>query len=165
MRKPAGPWTTNVRSLYDILEIASAASIEEVKEAFHRLAMLHHPDRNGGSPDAGARFTIIHNAYAILVSPESRRAYDAALRSSGQAESPPAAESTRRQSRWRRFFFASALDSLAVPSRRGRSPASSARPYECGAVGARRTHPRRRPPCGRLWRDRRGPDSPHADLH
>ena len=68
-------------SLYDILDIAPDAGTEDIKTAFRKLAMQFHPDRHGGSAEAAARFTLVHNAYAILVDPAARSEYDALFRS------------------------------------------------------------------------------------
>ncbi|XP_043098283.1 dnaJ homolog subfamily B member 9 isoform X2 [Puntigrus tetrazona] len=52
-----------------------AASSREIKKAFHRLALKHHPDKNQ-SPNAQRIFTHIAQAYEVLSDREKRRAYD-----------------------------------------------------------------------------------------
>jgi molecular chaperone DnaJ len=47
-----------------------------LKAAFRKKAMEHHPDRNGGCPDATARFKEINEAYSILSDGQKRAAYD-----------------------------------------------------------------------------------------
>lgn len=72
---------TSVRSnLYDILGVSSSASIDDIKSAFRKAALQHHPDRNDNSPESAARFRFIYNAYGILSDPKSRRDYDVYLR-------------------------------------------------------------------------------------
>jgi DnaJ-class molecular chaperone len=60
--------------LYGVLGIATNADRDQVKSAFRTLAMTCHPDRDGGSE---ARFRDISQAYATLVDPVRRAAYDA----------------------------------------------------------------------------------------
>jgi curved DNA-binding protein CbpA len=76
---------------YAILNLSPAADIEEIKQAFRRLARQFHPDVAGeGSRE---RFQQIHQAYQVLSDPEQRRRYDAqrqsAQRQSAQRQSPP----------------------------------------------------------------------------
>jgi DnaJ-class molecular chaperone len=62
--------------LYDVLEIDRNATEEEIKKAYKKLAIVHHPDKNKGNPDADAKFKEISNAYSILSNPESKNRYD-----------------------------------------------------------------------------------------
>lgn len=64
------------RDYYDILGVPRDADKKTIKEAYHRLAMKWHPDRNK-SPDAEAKFKDIAKAYAILSDPNKRARYDA----------------------------------------------------------------------------------------
>lgn len=61
-------------NLYALLEVGSAASGEELRSAFRRLAREYHPDHN---PNGGERFVAIEKAYRILKDRELRREYDA----------------------------------------------------------------------------------------
>ena len=65
-----------MRDFYDILEVRRDADDTELKKAYRRLAMQYHPDRNGGHPDAEARFKEITEAYEILRDPDKRAVYD-----------------------------------------------------------------------------------------
>lgn len=60
---------------YTILSIASDASNEEIKQAYRRIAMRLHPDKNL-SKGAVIQFQDINLAYEILIDPERRGAYD-----------------------------------------------------------------------------------------
>ena len=68
-------------SLYDILRVPLDASIDEIKSAFRKSALRHHPDRSE-DPESAARFRIIYNAYSTLSDPGKRRCYDTYLQSS-----------------------------------------------------------------------------------
>jgi DnaJ-class molecular chaperone len=60
---------------YRILELDERATPAEVRSAFRRAALAHHPDRNGGSAQATARFKQIREAYEVLRDPARRAAY------------------------------------------------------------------------------------------
>lgn len=63
------------RDYYDVLEVGRNASKEDIKKAYRRLAMQHHPDRNK-SPDAGEKFKEISEAYGVLSDDAKRQQYD-----------------------------------------------------------------------------------------
>ena len=72
---------------YELLQVQRSADDKTIKSAYRRLAMECHPDRNGGCPDAEARFKAISEAYDCLKDPQKRAAYDrfghAAFRNGG----------------------------------------------------------------------------------
>jgi DnaJ-class molecular chaperone len=51
------------RDPYQVLGVGPGASREELHDAYRRLVKLHHPDRNGGSPESTRRFQEIQQAY------------------------------------------------------------------------------------------------------
>jgi molecular chaperone DnaJ len=63
------------RDYYEVLGISKSASKDEIKDAYRKLAMEYHPDRNK-SPDAEEKFKEISEAYAVLSDDEKRRQYD-----------------------------------------------------------------------------------------
>lgn len=67
-----------VEDLYAMLGVSPTAGDEDIKRAYHRLAMELHPDRNG-SEDAAAKFADVAKAYKVLRSPTHRRKYDELL--------------------------------------------------------------------------------------
>jgi molecular chaperone DnaJ len=65
-----------MRDYYEILSVDRGADDATLKAAFRKKAMEHHPDRNGGCPDATARFKEINEAYSVLSDAQKRAAYD-----------------------------------------------------------------------------------------
>jgi len=66
---------TEKRDYYEVLGVGRDASKEEIKNAYRKLALQYHPDRNK-SKDAEEKFKEISEAYAVLSDDEKRRQYD-----------------------------------------------------------------------------------------
>ena len=64
------------RDYYADLGVARTATLDEIKQAFRKLALKHHPDRNPGDKAAEERFKKIGEAYNVLSDPKARAAYD-----------------------------------------------------------------------------------------
>ena len=62
--------------LYDALGIGASASADEIKKAYKKAALKHHPDKNKDNPAAAEKFKEVSQAYEILSDPEKRRKYD-----------------------------------------------------------------------------------------
>ena len=65
-----------MRDYYEVLGVQRGCDDAGLKSAFRKLAMEHHPDRNGGCEEATGRFKEINEAYSILSDPQKRAAYD-----------------------------------------------------------------------------------------
>ncbi|KAK6333027.1 hypothetical protein TWF718_010851 [Orbilia javanica] len=61
---------------YDRLGVAPTATELEIKKAYRKLAVTHHPDKNRGDETAHAKFTGISEAYQVLSNKDLRAAYD-----------------------------------------------------------------------------------------
>ena len=64
------------RDYYADLGVPRTATPDEIKQAFRKLALKHHPDRNPGDATAEERFKRIGEAYNVLSDPKARAAYD-----------------------------------------------------------------------------------------
>ncbi|MEC8622589.1 MAG: molecular chaperone DnaJ [Pseudomonadota bacterium] len=64
------------QDFYEILGVSKQASDAEIKQAFRKLAMQYHPDRNSGDAKAEQKFKEINEAYDVLKDKEKRAAYD-----------------------------------------------------------------------------------------
>src|SRR4051812_40774029 len=64
------------RDYYEVLGVQRGASDADLKAAFRKLAMQHHPDRNPGDKDCEHRFKELNEAYDVLKDGDKRAAYD-----------------------------------------------------------------------------------------
>src|SRR6202007_2870081 len=64
------------RCYYEVLGVERAATEEDLKKAFRRLAMKHHPDRNPDNKECEGHFKEAKEAYEILGDPQKRALYD-----------------------------------------------------------------------------------------
>jgi molecular chaperone DnaJ len=65
------------RDYYEVLGVSRGAGEQEIKSAYRRMALQHHPDRNPNDKEtAEERFKELTEAYSILADPQKRAAYD-----------------------------------------------------------------------------------------
>lgn len=64
------------KDYYELLGVSRDASEADIKKAFRKQAMKHHPDRNPGDRHAEARFKEMSEAYEVLSDANKRRKYD-----------------------------------------------------------------------------------------
>jgi DnaJ-class molecular chaperone len=74
---------------YSVLGVAKAASDDEIRKAFRKLAKKYHPDLNPGDKTAEAKFKEIAQANDLLSDPEKRRRFDAGEIDAAGQEMPP----------------------------------------------------------------------------
>src|SRR5688572_22586229 len=61
------------RDYYEVLGVGKDASADEIKKAFRRAAIKHHPDKEGGDE---SKFKEVNEAYEVLKDPSKRKRYD-----------------------------------------------------------------------------------------
>jgi len=64
------------RDYYEVLGVSKTATPEELKKAYRKLALKHHPDRNPGDKAAEEKFKEAAEAYDVLSTPEKKAKYD-----------------------------------------------------------------------------------------
>src|SRR6185437_582493 len=64
------------RDYYEVLGVSRTCTEVELKTAFRKLAMQHHPDRNPGDKDCEHKFKELNEAYDVLKDGDKRAAYD-----------------------------------------------------------------------------------------
>jgi len=64
------------RDYYEVLGVGRNASADEIKKAYRKVAMQHHPDRNPGDKSAEEKFKEAAEAYEVLSDPDKKSQYD-----------------------------------------------------------------------------------------
>jgi curved DNA-binding protein CbpA len=64
-----------LKDYYNILQVPVHATLPEIKQAYRRLAMIYHPDKNGNDPYAETQFTEIQEAYEVLTNPAKKETW------------------------------------------------------------------------------------------
>ncbi|KAM9341458.1 dnaJ (Hsp40) homolog, subfamily C, member 5 gamma b isoform 1-T1 [Symphorus nematophorus] len=74
--RPQRKMSTAGDSLYKVLGLEKGATPEEIKKAYRKQALRHHPDKNPDNPEAAEKFKEINNANSILSDENKRKIYD-----------------------------------------------------------------------------------------
>ena len=82
---------------YSVLGVPKSSGEAEIKSAYRKLAMKHHPDRNQGNKAAEAKFKEINEAYEVLSDPQKRKLYDQFGREGAQQGYRPPPGGPQRQ--------------------------------------------------------------------
>lgn len=77
------------KDLYAVMNVTRNATQQQIKDAYYKLSMQYHPDKNKNSKEATAKFTELTEAYSILGSHELRKRYDKGIHSHRPAPTPP----------------------------------------------------------------------------
>ena len=64
------------RDYYDVLGVDKSASADQIKSAYRKLAVKHHPDKNKGDKAAEEKFKEASEAYHVLSNSERKQNYD-----------------------------------------------------------------------------------------
>jgi len=64
------------RDYYEVLGVTKNASAEEIKKAYRKKALQHHPDKNPGDKEAEEKFKEAAEAYEVLRDPSKKQRYD-----------------------------------------------------------------------------------------
>ena len=68
--------TMSKRDYYEVLGVNRDAGADEIKKAYRKLAMKHHPDRNPDNKEAEEKFKELSEAYEVLSDADKKAAYD-----------------------------------------------------------------------------------------
>src|SRR4030095_2742319 len=68
--------TTEKRDYYEVLGVQRAATLDDIKKAYRKLAVKYHPDKNPGDAEAEEKFKEAAEAYGVLSDEEKRARYD-----------------------------------------------------------------------------------------
>lgn len=64
------------RDYYEVLGVSKNAGEQELKQAYRKLALKYHPDKNKGNPESEEKFKEATEAYEVLRDPQKRASYD-----------------------------------------------------------------------------------------
>lgn len=97
-RPATEPMPPSTRDYYEILGVEKKCDAEEIKRAYRRAAMKHHPDRNPGDAEAEKNFKEAAEAYEVLSDDQKRKIYDQYGRDGLKSQGGPAGHDFSRMS-------------------------------------------------------------------
>ncbi|KAF7724823.1 hypothetical protein EC973_000708 [Apophysomyces ossiformis] len=109
---------TSFPDYYSILEVPETATLDEIRQAYKKQALLHHPDRlpeNATSQErveSTRKFQVIADAYYILGDRSRREAYDQSRRRQGVSTGPAMPNSSETQAH---HIFSNVFEELLRP--------------------------------------------------
>ncbi|CAM9478590.1 unnamed protein product, partial [Heterosigma akashiwo] len=90
---------SNAQDLYSLLGVRKQSTQQEIKQAYKKLAIQYHPDKNPGDESAQDRFIEIQAAYETLSDDKKRRLYDLTGDADGQSQKPTGSFGRERRRR------------------------------------------------------------------
>src|SRR5476651_2732131 len=93
------PMAVQFKDYYETLGVAKTATPDEIKQAFRKLARIHHPDVAKNKIAGEAKFKEINEAYEVLSDPDKRRRYDELGANWQEAGGGPSATGDSRRGR------------------------------------------------------------------
>lgn len=101
---------------YNLLGVKRSASKDEIKKAYHRLALKYHPDKNNAK-DAESKFRSLNEAYEVLRDDQKRDAYDRFDLTQPRKEGSKSHHSHHHKSRRDEKFFRGTSDTIVEEQR------------------------------------------------
>lgn len=94
---------------YKVLGVEENASQDDIKKAYRKLSLLHHPDKNPGNTEAEAKFKNINEAYQVIGDEDERKKYEMGKRNpfgniGGNSHMPPNAHHVNPNDLFKMFF-------------------------------------------------------------
>ncbi len=77
-----------MKTYYEILNVKTTATADEIKKSFRKLAKQYHPDQNPGDEKVAQKFAEVSEAYKILSDEEERKKYDDRLNGNSYSQNP-----------------------------------------------------------------------------
>ena len=111
---------------YDLLGLSQTAPVSCINSAYRRVALLHHPDKNGGSPQSVKNSTVINVARDTLVDEELRAQYKAKLVQEAKIR-PPKKQEDKAKTQKQRDTQAPSSNASTESYRRSAAPEPRAR--------------------------------------
>ncbi len=77
-----------MKNYYEILNVKTTATADEIKKSFRKLAKQYHPDQNPNDEKVAEKFNEVSEAYKVLSDEEERKKYDDRLNGNEYSQNP-----------------------------------------------------------------------------